>query len=196
MDRSSQLRDGVYKAYSAVAESPQAEHPFAVGREFAERLGYPVELLDQIPPESTEAFSGVATVSLFAEIHSGATVLDVGCGAGLDSLIAAQRVGKNGKVIGVDFSEAMLARARAAALKTKSVNVEFRQSSAESLPIEDASIDVTLVNGIFNLNPGREKIFAELARVMKKGGVVYSAEMILREPLPADMQMDENDWFA
>ena len=196
MDRSSQLRDGVYKAYSAVAETPQAEHPFAVGREFAERLGYPTELLDQIPPESTEAFSGVSTVSLFAEIHSGVTVLDVGCGAGLDSLIASQRVGKNGKVIGIDFSEAMLARAQTAAATTKMMNVEFRQSSAESLPIEDASIDVALVNGIFNLNPDREKIFAELARVMKPGGVLYSAEMILREPLPPDMQMDENDWFA
>ena len=196
MDRSSQLRDGVYKAYSAVAETPQAEHPFAVGREFAERLGYPSELLDQLPAESTEAFTGVSTVSLFAEIHSGATVLDVGCGAGLDSLIAAQRVGKNGKVIGVDFSEAMLARARAAGMKTKTRNIEFRQSSAELLPVDDSSVDVAMVNGIFNLNPSREKIFAELARVMKTGGVVYSAEMILREPLPPDMQMDENDWFA
>lgn len=196
MDRSSQLRDGVYKAYSAVAETPQAEHPFAVGREFAERLGYPSELLDQLPPESTEAFSGVSTVSLFAEIPSGATVLDVGCGAGLDSLIAAQRVGKNGKVIGVDFSEAMLARARAAGMKTKTRNIVFRQSSAESLPVDDSSVDVAMVNGIFNLNPARENIFAELARVMKPGGVLYSAEMILREPLPPDMQMDEKDWFA
>ena len=196
MIRSSQLRDGVYKAYSAVAEAPQAEHPFAVGREFAERLGYPTELLHQLPTESTEAFTGVSNVSLFASISAGATVLDVGCGAGLDSLIAAQRAGENGKVIGVDFSEAMLARARTAAMKMKALNVEFRQSSAESLPLEDASIDVAMVNGIFNLNPAREKIFQELARVMKAGGVVYSAEMILREPLPPEELGDNSNWFA
>ncbi|MCI0552474.1 MAG: methyltransferase domain-containing protein [Anaerolineae bacterium] len=196
MDLSSQLRAGVYKAYSAVAETPHAEHPFAVGREFAERLGYPTELLDQLPSESTEAFTGVSNVSLFASIPAGATVLDVGCGAGLDSLIAAQRAGENGRVIGIDFSEAMLARARTAAMKMKALNVEFRRSSAESLPLEDASIDVAMVNGIFNLNPAREKIFQELARVMKAGGVVYSAEMILREPLPPEELSDDSDWFA
>ena len=196
MDRSTQLRDGVYKAYSAVAETPQAEHPFAVGREFAERLGYPTELLNQLPSEATEAFTGVSNVSLFADIPFGSTILDVGCGAGLDSLIAAQRTGETGRVIGVDFSEAMLTRARTAATKMKTTNVEFRQSSAETLPLEDASIDVALVNGIFNLNPAREKIFQELARVMKAGGVVYSAEMILREPLPPEELNNNDNWFA
>ncbi|MBI5966213.1 MAG: methyltransferase domain-containing protein [Chloroflexi bacterium] len=196
MDLSTQLRDGVYKAYSAVAETPQSEHPFAVGREFAERLGYPTELLNQLPSESTEAFTGVSNVSLFADIPAGSIVLDVGCGAGLDSLIAAQRTGDMGKVIGVDFSEPMLIRARTAAIKMMATNVEFRQSSAESLPLEDASIDVAMVNGIFNLNPAREKIFQELARVMKTGGVVYSAEMILREPLPPEELNNNDNWFA
>jgi len=196
MDLSTQLRDGVYKAYSAVAETPQAEHPFAVGREFAERLGYPTELLNQLPLESTEAFTGVSNVSIFADIPIGSTILDVGCGAGLDSLIAAQRTGETGKVIGVDFSEAMLARARTAATKMKTTNVEFRRSSAESLPLDNASIDVAIVNGIFNLNPAREKIFQELARVMKVGGVVYSAEMILREALPPEVLTNTDDWFA
>ena len=196
MDLSTQLRDGVYKAYSAVAETPQAEHPFAVGREFAERLGYSTELLNQLPSESTEAFTGVSNVSIFGDIPVGSTILDVGCGAGLDSLIAAQRTGETGKVIGVDFSEAMLTRARTAATKMKIKNVEFRQSSAESLPLDNASIDVAIVNGIFNLNPAREKIFQELARVMKAGGVVYSAEMILREPLPPEELTNTDDWFA
>ncbi len=196
MDRSTQLRDGVYKAYSAVAETPQAEHPFAVGREFAERLGYPTELLNQLPSESTDAFTGVSNVSIFANIHVGSTVLDVGCGAGLDSLIAAQRTGEIGRVIGVDFSESMLTRAQTAATKMKTTNVGFRQSSAESLPLENASIDVAMVNGIFNLNPARKKIFQELARVMKAGGVVYSAEMILREALPPEGLTNDDDWFA
>ena len=115
---------------------------------------------------------------------------------GLDSLIAAQRTGDKGKVIGVDFSESMLTRARTAATKMKTTNVEFRQSSARSLPFEDASIDVAMVNGIFNLNPAREKIFQELARVIKAGGVVYSAEMILREALPPEESTNIDDWFA
>jgi len=153
-------------------------------------------LLNQLPSESIEAFTGVSNVSIFASIPAGAIVLDVGCGAGLDSLIAAQRTGESGKVIGVDFSEAMLNRARTAAAKIKATNVEFRQSSAESLPLENASIDVAMVNGIFNLNPAREKIFQELARVMKAGGVVYSAEMILREPLPPEELTNNDDWFA
>lgn len=196
MDDSAQLRQGVYQAYTTVAEAPQADHPFAVGREFAEKLGYPTELLNQLPSESVEAFTGVSNVSLFAELKAGATVLDVGCGAGMDSLIAAQRVGENGKVIGIDFSEAMLARAQTAAKKTNLLNINFYSASAESMPVENASMDVAMVNGIFNLNPARDKIFQELARVMKKGGVVYSAEMILREPLPPEEALNITDWFS
>ncbi len=196
MNRSSQLRDGVYLTYTAVALTPQAAHPFAVGRKFAEQLGYPKDLLDRLPSEATEAFTGVSNVSIFAEIHSGMTVLDLGCGAGTDSLIAARRVGANGKVVGVDFSEAMLARARESAIKAKATNVEFRHSEAEKLPIEDASIDVAMINGIFNLNPSREKIFGELARVIKPDGVVYAAEMILRQPSPPGTMQDDVDWFS
>lgn len=196
MDDSAQLRHGVYQAYTTVAETPQAEHPFAVGKEFAEKLGYPTELLNQLPSESVEAFTGVSNVSLFAEMKAGAIVLDVGCGAGMDSLIAAQRVGENGKVIGIDFSEAMLARAQTAAKKMNLSNLSFYSTPAESMPVEDASIDVAMVNGIFNLNPAREKIFQELARVMKKGGAVFSAEMILREPLPPEHTLNITDWFS
>src|SRR5437899_710299 len=96
-----QLRAGVYQAYSAVAQQPQPEHPCAVGQDFAETLRYPKELLDRLPAAATEAFTGVSNVSLFADLPSGATVLDLGCGAGLDSLIAAERVGSTGKVIGI-----------------------------------------------------------------------------------------------
>src|SRR5262245_12218575 len=106
MDQSAeQLREGVWQAYSAVAEAPDSEHPFAVGRAFAERLGYPAEVLQQLPVAAVEAFTGVSNVSIFAEIPLNARVLDLGCGAGLDSLIAAQRAGPAGLVIGIDFSE-------------------------------------------------------------------------------------------
>ncbi|MFQ5932270.1 MAG: methyltransferase domain-containing protein, partial [Nitrospiraceae bacterium] len=180
MERPQPLRDGVRRAYSAAAVSPQDEHPFPVGRRFAESVGYPQDLLTRLPSASVDAFSGVSSVAVFADIPVGATVLDLGCGAGLDSLIAARRTGPQGKAIGVDFSDAMLARARQAAAEVGIDNVEYNQADAEKLPIENGSVDVALVNGIFNLNPARCEIFHELARVVRQGGAVYAAELILR----------------
>lgn len=196
MNKTQQLREGVCKAYSSAAERPQDEHPFPVGRRFAESLGYPQNLLASLPSVSIDAFAGVSNVAIFADIPVGATVLDLGCGAGLDSLIAAQRVGSKGRVIGVDFSEAMLARARQAVEEVGIDNVEYRHADAEKLPIEDGLTDVALVNGIFNLNPKRDAIFRELVRVVRKGGALYAAELMLREPLPPEIKNSETDWFA
>lgn len=190
------LRAGVHQAYSTAAENPHREHPFPVGCEFAESLGYPAEVLAQLPTAAVEAFTGVSNVAIFADIPAGATVLDLGCGAGLDSLIAARRVGPTGRVIGVDFSKSMLKRANQAAVEVGLENVEFRQAEAENLQLDNASIDVALVNGIFNLNPARDHIFRELARVVRPGGSVYAAEIILYEPLPPEVQESETNWFA
>lgn len=190
------LREMVSGAYSAAAEQPQEKHAFPVGRQFAESLGYPAELLVGLPRVACDAFAGVSNVSVFADLPVGATVLDLGCGAGLDTLIAAQRVGSAGKVIGVDFSKAMLARARDAVVESGTTNVELRQADAEQLPIRDGEIDVALVNGIFNLNPARDGIFNELARVVRRGGAVYAAELILSQPLPSETRASEKDWFA
>lgn len=196
MDKAQQLRDGVRRAYSAAAERPQDEHPFPVGRRFAESVGYPQNLLAGLPSVCVNAFSGVSNASIIADIPAGATVLDLGCGAGLDSLIAAQRVGPTGRVIGIDFSGAMIARARQAAKEAGADNVGFHQGDAEQLPFDDGLIDVALANGIFNLNPARRAIFRELARVVRQDGAVYAAELILREPLPPEVQESEANWFA
>jgi arsenite methyltransferase len=142
MEKTPQLREGVHRAYSAAAEQPQEKHPFPVGRRFAESVGYPKDLLGELPSVSVEAFSGVSNVSVFAEILEGETVLDLGCGAGLDSLIAARRTGVKGRVIGIDFSAAMLLRARRAAREAGMDHVEFFEAGAEALPLEDGSIDV------------------------------------------------------
>lgn len=191
-----QLREKVWEAYSAVAERPLDTHPFPAGRLFAASLGYPDALLDSLPCACSEAFAGVSNVSVFAEIPKGATVLDLGCGAGLDSLVAARRSGPSGRVIGVDFSEAMLARARKSASEAGIDSVVFCRADAERLPIADESVGVALVNGIFNLNPAREAVFRELARVVRQGGVVYSAELILSQPLPPEEKRSEANWFA
>lgn len=200
MIESNRLRDGVHRAYSAAADRPQAEHPFPVGRAFAEKLGYPADVLDRFPL-AAEAFAGVSNVAVFANLPPGAAVLDLGCGAGLDSLIAAGRVGAAGRVVGVDFSESMLARATQAAAGSGggmpgAGRLEFKRGDAERIPLDDASVDVALVNGIFNLNPARGLIFGELARVVRPGGEVYAAEIILREPLPPGEQASDSDWFA
>jgi arsenite methyltransferase len=190
------LRAKVNGAYSAAASRPEQKHPFPIGRELAENLGYPSELLDELPQSSVEAFAGVSNVSLFADLPVGATVLDLGCGAGMDSIIAARRVGPTGRVIGIDFSEPMLARARAAKEVISLPHLEFQQGDAECLPLADQSIDVALVNGIFNLNPKRSEIFSELARVLRPHGRAYVAELILTGPPPEGNHASESNWFA
>ena len=192
-----ELRSGVQRAYSAAARKPMGKHPFPVGRKFAESIGYPSDLLDTIPVIAWEVFVGVSNVSLFADIPHGATVLDVGCGTGLDTIIAAKRVGADGKVIGIDFSDDMLTRARQAVEEINIGNqVKFHCVAAEELPLGDKSVDVILVNGIFNLNPKRDKVFRELARVVKDGGKVYAAEMVFTEPMKTQKVSKLSDWFA
>jgi SAM-dependent methyltransferase len=195
MDGGDDLRRMVRDAYSAAAQAPRGDHAFPVGLAFAESLGYPPEILASLPPASTDAFSGVSNVSWIAEIPEGAAVLDLGSGAGVDSLIAARRAGPSGTVVGLDFSEAMLRRARAAAAESGAGNVLFGRADAEELPLRAASIEIALVNGIFNLNPRRAAIMRELARVLRAGGAVYAAELILVQALPPEKQTAAN-WFA
>jgi arsenite methyltransferase len=191
-----QLRDRVRGSYSVAAEHPDQKHAFPVGRTFAESIGYPSDLLASLPSAACDAFAGVSNVSVFAELPVGVTVLDLGCGSGTDTLIAARRVGASGKVIGVDFSGSMLSRARQGVAESGVVNVELRESDVERLPIADDEIDVAIVNGIFNLNPAREAIFRELARVVRHTGTVYVAELILSQALPPEARANESDWFA
>ena len=123
-------------------------------------------------------------------------MLDLGCGAGLDSLIAARRAAPTGRVLGLDFSTPMLNRARQAATEAAIPNVSFAYADAERLPLADASMDVALVNGIFNLNQARAAIFRELARVLRPGGAVYAAELVLSAALPSHVHHTDADWFA
>lgn len=187
------LRDRVRATYDTIAEAPADDHPFQIGRAVAERAGYPQEGLAAVPIETVQAFAGISCLPCFAEIGSQDHVLDLGCGAGLDSILAARRAAS---VIGLDFSPAMLVRARTSAASVGLGNVEFRLGDAESIPLENDSIDVALVNGIFNLNKSRGRIFEELARVVRAGGHVFAAELVLKGPRPATTGDDEDDWFA
>jgi SAM-dependent methyltransferase len=195
MDYRQQLRDKVREAYSSAAERPKEKHPFPVGRAFAESIGYPAEVLDSLPAVSVASFTGVSNVSIFADIPRGSAVLDLGCGAGLDTFVAAERTGPEGRVVAVDFSEAMIGRARQGAQEYGCSYVTFHVADAEEIPLPDDSVDIALVNGIFNLSPFRDRVFSELARVLREDGSAYGAELILREPLPAETTCSLENWF-
>lgn len=173
--RPADLKAHVRRIYSQAAEAPDSKLPFPVGRAFAEAIGYPREVLDALPEGCVASFAGIYPVSVRAGLQPGQSVLDVGCGAGLDALIAARQTG--GRVVGVDFSEAMVARARAAAGEA-GLAAEFNIGEAGRLPMPEAIFDVVLANGVLNLNPDRKRLVAEMARVLRPGGRFVGAEIV------------------
>lgn len=181
MTTETELRSGVRDAYSRAARSPEAPHPFPVGAAFAASLGYSAPLLNDYP-SAADAFAGVSCIPGFAEVDHRMSVLDLGCGAGLDSLAIGPRVRH---IVGVDFSAEMLGRAVQ--------YLDVVQGDAEKLPFADASFDAALANGIFNLNPARAAIVAEVARVLKPGATLWGAELILTGPPP---ESTPDNWFA
>jgi ubiquinone/menaquinone biosynthesis C-methylase UbiE len=178
------------------ANAPDRKHPFPVGADFARELGYPDQALMSLPNEAVEAFAGVSNVSIQALLCDGLKVIDLGCGAGLDSLIAAQRVGRTGRVVGVDFSAEMLDRASRSSKLLGLARLTFVRASAEQLPFPDACFDGAMVNGIFNLNPFRAQIFRELGRVVRPGGRVSGAELVLNATLPDELRSGSANWFS
>lgn len=191
-----ELISGVRQAYSAAARDPGRTHPFPVGKAFAQEVGYAPAVLDTLPDEAVASFAGVGPVAGFAEIEPGARVLDIGCGAGLDSLLAARRSGPDGRVVGVDFSRSMLAKARVAVRRAGETMILYGCADAAHLPLATASVDVVLVNGIFNLNPRRTELFREMARVLRPGGKAFAAELVFTRPRRAKTIRDINDWLS
>lgn len=181
--------------YNAVASEPTAAYGFQVGRAFAEALGYPAALLDQLPPASVARFTGVATPVYAAALRPGEWVLDLGCGAGLDTIVAAQAVGPTGRVIALDFAAAMTCQTSAAVAALQLEQVTVCQASAEALPLPSASVDCVLVNGLFNLAPDKQRVIAEAARVTRPGGRLVAAETVLTRPLAESELSSLDDWF-
>jgi arsenite methyltransferase len=187
------LKSEIKKTYASVSEEPEKDFIFPTGRAWAEDLDYPDELAN-VPEAAVESFAGVANPWTMGRLAKGERVLDLGSGAGTDSLIAAQMVGDQGSVTGIDMTTEMLGKARAAAAEMGVTNVEFVESEAEQLPFPDGSFDVVISNGVIDLIPDKDAVFAELYRVLTPGGRIQIADVTIQNPVSADGRRNIDLW--
>ena len=187
------LKSEIKKTYASVSEEPGKDFIFPTGRAWAEDLGYPDELAN-VPESAVESFAGVANPWAMGRLAAGGRVLDLGSGAGTDSLVAAQMVGADGHVTGIDMTAPMLAKARAAATELGVNNVEFVEGEAERLPFAAASFDVVISNGVIDLVPDKDAVFAELYRVLAPGGRMQIADVTIQNPVSEEGRRKIDLW--
>jgi SAM-dependent methyltransferase len=188
------LRLAIQEEYSAVALDPGQGFHFHTGRPLARMLGYSDEWLHGVPASVVESFAGTGNPFSLGELKPGERVVDVGSGAGFDSLIAACMVGPTGRVIGVDMTPAMLTKARRAAAEAGLANVEFREGYAEALPVPDGWADVVISNGVLNLMPDKSAALQEMARVLKSAGRLQIGDILVRKPVPESAKRKIDLW--
>jgi arsenite methyltransferase len=190
------LEARVKRMYREVAEEPDREFHFETGRGLAERLGYSPEELDRIPAEAIESFAGVGCFFDLAEVRLGEAVLDLGSGSGTDAFVAALRVGERGSVIGVDMTDAQLEKAARLAREGRFSNVEFRKGYIEEPPVDDASVDLVISNGVINLSADKARVFAAAAASLREGGRLAIADIVTETELPETVTCDASLWAA
>ena len=188
------LRREIRATYTAVSTKQEKEFIFPTGRAWAQELGYPEPELSRVPDASVESFAGVANHWTLGRIEPGEVVLDLGCGAGTDLLIAAQMTGPDGRVIGVDMTVAMLERTRASATRMGLINVEVHEALIESSPIGDTSVDVVISNGVIDLVPDKDAVFDESDRVLKPGGRLPIADVVIHHDVSEDARKRIDLW--
>jgi arsenite methyltransferase len=188
------LKSEIKKTYARVSQEPSEDFVFPTGRAWILDLGYPPELVARLPEAAAESFAGVANPFALGRLEPGEVVLDVGSGAGTDSLIAAQMVGSEGRVTGVDMTPEMLAKARAAAAEMEATNVEFVAGEAEGLPFEDESFDVVISNGVIDLIPDKDAVFSEIHRVLRPGGRIQVADVTIQNPVSEEGRRKIDLW--
>lgn len=188
------LRTGIKDKYTEVALEPEKGFHFHTGRPLAALLGYDAAAVDRLPAATVDSFAGTGNPFSMGPIHRGEVVLDMGCGAGFDLLQAAIQTGPSGRAIGVDMTEAMRNKARAGADELFLRNVDIRPGYLEELPVEDASIDVVISNGVFNLTPDKEAVMRQVYRVLKPGGRFQFGDIIVHIDVPQDAKDDVELW--
>lgn len=190
------VRDGIRRRYATVAAKPEGQFPYPVGRKSAEALGYRVDDLERIAPESLSTFVGVGNPFSLGEPQPGWRVVDIGCGAGLDARVASLHVGTRGRVIGVDMSPEMLAVARRSSGVEPTPHLVFITGQAEELPIESGWADLVISNGVLNLSTRKERAYAEIARVLRPGGRFQAADLVLVKELPERLRNEPFAWSS
>jgi arsenite methyltransferase len=189
-----ELRAAIQEEYKVVAAAPQRGFHFHTGRPLARMLEYEDDWLEGLPETAVESFAGTGNPFSLGEIQPGERVVDIGCGAGIDSLIAARMVGPSGQVIGVDMTPAMLKKARQAAGEAGLDNVIFRQGYGEELPIDDGWADVVISNGVLNLMPDKTAGLQEMARVLKPNGRLQIGDILVQKEVPESAKRNIDLW--
>jgi SAM-dependent methyltransferase len=188
------VRAAVKKRFASVAALPGQEKKFPVGPASAKTLGYAPQEVDALPASVTESFCGVGNPLGLGELRPGQAVLDLGSGAGLDSLLAARQVGPSGKVLGVDLCREMVKKARRNAGLLGLRNVEFLEGGAEKVPLPAGSVDVVISNGVFNLCPDKPAVLAEAFRVLRPGGRLQMADILLHDDVTPEEVAQKGEW--
>jgi arsenite methyltransferase len=189
------LRAEIRSIYARVATEPTGDFHFHRGPIYAaEMLGYDAKALASLPVDSTASFAGVANPHRIAPLSLGATVVDIGCGAGMDLLLAAQAVGRQGRAIGIDMTEAMADRARMGAQAIGLDNVEVRLGDALALPVESGSVDFVISNGVLNLTPDKREAFGEVFRILKPGGQFLYGDIAVANELSESIRRNIDLW--
>jgi arsenite methyltransferase len=188
------LKSEIKKTYARVSQRPEEDFVFPTGRAWALDLGYPPDLMARLPEAAAESFAGVANPFALGSLQRSEIVLDLGSGAGTDSLVAAQMVGPQGRVTGVDMTPEMLAKARAAAVEMEAMNVEFVEGEAEALPFDAESFDVVISNGVIDLAPDKDAVFSEIHRVLRPGGRIQIADVTIQNPVSEEGRRNIDLW--
>ena len=190
------LEDKVKAMYRAVATHPEGEFHFEMGRGLAERLGYPAADLDVVPADAIRSFAGVGYYFDLADVRPGETVVDLGSGSGMDSFLAARKVGEAGKIIGIDMTDEQLAKAERLAQAAGFRNALFRKGYIQSTGLDDGCCDLVISNGVINLAPDKSEVFREAARLLRRGGRIALADIVTETELPEGISCDATLWAA